>query len=172
MTNKEALELLDKHNMCHKCQKAKQLHNRKFCARCLEKIALNNMKRYDAQKAHEYQARRREIYQEKKATGICVRCTKPATYGMYCYEHSIEAHRRSAKRAQIRKNERHDRGLIPEYRAVHNLCCYCGKPVEEPRKHGRACNACAAMMREHSMRADKSYWKSLNDLRFAEMEYK
>lgn len=46
MDNKKRIELLDKHNMCHKCEKAKQFPNRKFCAECLEKITLTNIQRY------------------------------------------------------------------------------------------------------------------------------
>lgn len=163
MDNKKRIELLDKHNMCHKCEKAKQLPNRKFCAECLEKITLANIQRYDPVKAHEYQARRRELYQKHKANGICVRCSKIATHGIYCYEHSIEAKRHSQANAKKRKMERHERGLIPEYRKENNLCYYCGKPVEDSAHHGRACNACAKQMSENSSKGDKTYWKAWRD---------
>lgn len=162
MDSKERLALLNKLHLCHKCEKARPMKNRKFCPECLEKIALANAKNYDSQKAHEYQSRRREIYREKKATGICVRCIKPATHGLYCYEHSISAKRHSQQRAKSEKSERHERGLIPEYRKEHNLCYYCGKPVQDAEKHGRACNDCAKEMSEHARKGDKSYWCSMN----------
>ena len=75
MTSQEKYALLDKLGLCHKCEKARPMANRKYCPECLEMIALDNAKRYDSQKAHEYQPRRREIYQQKKEQGICVRCT-------------------------------------------------------------------------------------------------
>jgi hypothetical protein len=163
MTNQERLALLDKHGLCHKCEKSKQLPNRKFCAKCLEKIALSNIERYDPVKAHEYQARRRELYKEHKANGICVRCSQPATHGLYCYEHSIKAKRHSKEMAQKRKRERHERGLIPEHREQNNLCVFCGAPVEDKQHHGRACNACAKKMSDYSMKGDKTYWKAWRD---------
>jgi len=160
MTNEERLKLLDKLSLCHKCEKAKQFPNRKFCAECLEKIQLDNIKRYDSAKAHEYQARRRELYKIKKENGICVRCTQKATHGLYCYKHSIEAKRHSLKNAERRKRERHERGLIPEYRRKNNLCCYCGNPIEDKKRHGNACNSCAEEMSEYSYRGNKTYWKA------------
>lgn len=163
MTNQEKLILLDKYKMCHKCEKAKQLPNRKFCAQCLEKIQISNIERYNSEKAHEYQTRRRELYQEHKANGICVRCSKPATHGLYCYEHSIKAKKHSAEMAQKRKWQRHERGLIPAYREQNNLCYYCGTPVEDKQHHGRACNACAKIMSEHSLKGDKTYWRAWRD---------
>lgn len=166
MDNKERLALLDKLHLCHKCEKAKPMKNRKFCLECLEKIALSNMKRYDRQKAHEYQTRRRQIYREKKEKGICIRCSKKATHGMYCLECSIKVKRRSQERAQKRKKERHEKGLIPEYRKEYNLCYYCGKPVEDAEKHGRACNDCANKMAEYSRLGDKAYWNGLDGIIF------
>lgn len=156
---KENMSLLDKHGICHKCQKAKCFQGYKYCAECLEKIAKSNIKRYDPQKAHEYQARRRELYKEHKEKGICVRCSKPATHGIYCLDHSIEARRNSQANAQKRKRQRHERGLITDYRREHNLCCYCGKPVENP-KILRVCNECRKKFSDISYRGDKSYFQS------------
>ena len=158
MDNQERLKLLDKLHLCHMCEKARQAHNRKYCPSCIEKYSQYNSKNYSPVKAHEYQKRRREIYQEKKKQGICVRCLKPATNGLYCYEHSIAARRQSQKTAQIRRQQRLQRGLIPEYRLKHNLCCYCGKPVDS-EKHGRACSQCAQKMAKASAKADKAKWK-------------
>lgn len=156
---KENMSLLDKHGICHKCQKAKCFQGYKYCAECLEKIAESNIKRYDPVKAHAYQNRRKELYKEHKEKGICVRCSKPAARGLYCLEHSIEAKKRSQDNAQRRKRQRHERGLIPEYRKEHGLCCYCGKPVENP-KILRACNACREKFSKISYRGDKTFFKS------------
>ena len=122
-------EWLTSMNLCHKCRKKKPAPGRKFCFDCLDIIRADDRKRYNAEKSKEYQCRRREIYQEKKAAGICVRCSKPATHGMYCYEHSIEQKRASQKRSQIRKIARHERELIPDERKSKSLCLWCGNPV-------------------------------------------
>lgn len=165
MNNRERLELLDKLNLCHKCEKAPQFPGRKFCAECLEKIAEYNAKRYNPQKAHEYQARRRELYQQKKEQGICVRCSKLATHGLYCYEHSIEAKKRSQINAARRKRERHERGLVPEYRIKNKLCLRCATPIEQGN-NTLFCNACREKSSEWSRMADKSYWINDNKIVF------
>lgn len=162
MNNKERLELLDKLNLCHKCEKAPQMHNRKFCPECLEKIAEYNARRYDSKKAHQYQARRREIYRQKKEQGICVRCLKPATHGLHCYEHSIEAKRRSQINASRRKRQRHERGLIPKHRIQNRLCLRCGTSIEQDN-NTLLCNECRRKCSEWSKMGDKSYQKELNN---------
>lgn len=157
--NQKRIETLDRHHLCHKCEKAKQLPNRKYCAECLEKIQLINIERYDPIKAHEYQARRRELYQEKKKNGICVRCSEKATHGLYCYRHSIQEKRKSKSRAQIRKRERHERGLIPEHRKLNGLCCFCGEALGERQNYTQCCKACAEKFSEISHRGDKALIK-------------
>jgi hypothetical protein len=96
---------------------------------------------------------------KKKENGICVRCSKPATHGLFCYECSIKQKRSKKKWLQKEKNKRHDRGLIPEYRKENNLCCYCGNPIDS-NKHGQACSKCAEKMAEYSKRANKTYWRN------------
>lgn len=124
-------EWLTRMNLCHKCRKEKPAPGKKYCFRCLDIIRMDNTKRYDAQKASEYQKRRRELYRLKKKQGICVRCSSPATHGIYCYEHSIEAKRHSRKMSDKRKMIRYERGLIPDIRRKNNQCLWCGKPALE-----------------------------------------
>lgn len=164
MTSKEIYALLDKLNLCHRCQKSLQLPNRKFCADCIEKIAEYNAKKYDPKKAHEYQARRREIYRQKKEDGICIRCTKPATHGLFCYEHFIQAKRRNRESAERRKRERHERGLIPEYREINNLCLRCGNPIDV--NNSKLCSVCCEENKKNSALADKSKWRKDEQVRF------
>ena len=142
MTSQEKYAMLDSLNLCHKCEKARPAPGKKYCFDCLDKIAECNARRYDPQKAKEYQSRRREIYQKKKEQGICVRCSKPATYGLYCYECSIKAKRKNAATAEQRKRKRHNRGLIPEQRQKQRLCFRCGKPANG----GKYCSDCLAAM--------------------------
>ena len=134
-------EWLTEMGLCHKCRKNKAAPNRKFCFGCLDKIREYNAKRYNKEAAKEYRSRRREIYREKKEKGICVRCNKKATHGMYCYEHYLKEHRKSSERADNAKRERHERGLIPEERKANGLCLWCGK------KAVNGTNAC----KKHSM---------------------
>lgn len=133
-------EWLTEMNLCHRCRKEKAAPDRKFCFECLDKIREENRKHYDKQKAKDYQKRRREIYREKKDNGICIRCNKQATHGMYCYEHYLKEHRKSIKRANDAKQERHEKGLIPEERKANGLCLWCG----EKAVNGK--NACARHM--------------------------
>lgn len=162
--SEEKYALLDKLNLCHKCEKSKQLPNRKFCATCLEKIAEYNAQHYDKQKAQEYQARRREIYQEKKQKGICVRCTKKATHGLYCYEHFICAKRHNSNTAARRKRERHERGLIPVTRLQQGLCIRCGQPLDVLKF--KMCEFCREQNKINSEKADKTKWRSSERARY------
>ena len=95
-------EWLDRMNLCHRCRKERPAPGRKFCFDCLDKIREENARRYDPGKAREYQARRRELYRQKKTAGICVRCSKPATHGIYCYDHLIAAKRHNRETARRR----------------------------------------------------------------------
>lgn len=142
MTSQEKYILLDKLRLCHRCEKARPAPGRKYCFDCLDKISEYNAKHYDKEKSKEYQHRRKEIYNEKKAQGICVRCTKPATHGIYCYECSIKAKRHNAATAERRKRERHDRGLIIDYRLKNGLCLRCGKAAGA----GKYCEDCMSAM--------------------------
>ena len=116
-------EWLTEMGLCHKCRKSRVAPNRKFCFECLGRIREENAKRYDPEKSKEYQLRRRKIYREKKRKGICTRCNKKATHGMYCYEHYVKQKRRSAERTARAKAERHERGLIPDERKTNGLWC-------------------------------------------------
>lgn len=163
-SNTERLKLLDKYNMCHKCEKAKCAPGKKYCFDCLDKIRELDRKAYDPEKAKKYQVRRRELYRQHIADGICVRCSKPATHGIYCLECSIKVKKHNIKTAERRKQERHDRGLIPAYRIENGLCFYCGEPVDTDTK---ICSKCTQKRREDSLRADKSLLRMYNKLLFA-----
>lgn len=120
-------EWLTEMGLCHKCRRQKTAPGRKHCFDCLDKIREDSAKRYDSERAKKYQSRRREIYKQKKENGICVRCNKKSTHGMYCYEHYIKEHKKGMKRAEIEKIKRHDRGLIPAERKNNGLCLWCGE---------------------------------------------
>jgi len=44
----------------------------------------------------------------KKEAGICVKCKKPATHKIWCYEHYIAAKRNGQQQALRKRNERQD----------------------------------------------------------------
>lgn len=153
---------LDAMGLCHKCGYRKKFPGRQFCPECLEKIAEINAKKYDPAKAHEYQTRRREIYREKKEAGICIRCKKPATHGMYCYSHYIVAKRRSQEQAKESRNKRHDRGLVPDQRARESRCLWCGEPASGGTN---ACDYHRKLFSDAGKRGKKT-WDELNKLIF------
>lgn len=171
--DEEIRKWLDEHGMCHKCGKQKVLENRKFCPDCIEKNIINCMKKYQKKPESEmiydgkpYNERRKELYRQKRENGICVRCTNKAEHGRLCWECFRKCKKINDKRLQKQKDERLSRGLIPEYRKENGLCCFCGNPVENPKNHGRACNACALKFRQYSLRGDKTYWRTLNTVTF------
>lgn len=158
-------EWLDRMNLCHRCRKERPAPGRKFCFECLDKIREENARRYDADKAKKYQARRRELYRLKKDAGICVRCSKPATHGIYCYDHLISAKRHNRNTAERRKIERNERGLVPEKRAAAGLCQKCGS--EKPSKQ-KYCDNCIKKLEDALNRGrDKSPFREMERQRYA-----
>jgi hypothetical protein len=105
-------EWLTAMNLCHRCKSSKPAPERKFCFDCLDKIREINARNYDPDKAKAYQTRRREIYRQKKEAGICVKCRKPATHKIFCYEHYIVSKRNGQKQALRKRNERQDRKTV------------------------------------------------------------
>lgn len=157
-------EWLDKMHLCHRCRKARPAPRRKYCFDCLDKIRDENERRYDPQRAKAYQVRRRELYAKKKQDGICVRCSKSATHGLYCYEHMLEAKRHSARTAACRKAERHERGLVPDFRKGNGLCLRCGNATD-----GTYCPECAKNMADALEKGRKnSPFRRLEKLRYME----
>ena len=136
---------LDRMNLCHRCRKERPAPGRKYCFDCLDRIKEENARRYDPEKAQKYQIRRREIYNQKKADGICVRCNRLATHGIYCYEHLIAAKRHNREIAERRRIERHERGLIPEKRIAAGLCPRCGREKKKTQKY---CGRCLEQLLE------------------------
>lgn len=163
-------EWLTKMNLCHKCRKQKPAPERKFCFDCLEVIKVENAKRYNSEKAKKYNQRRRELYEEHKSKGICVRCNKKATNGLYCLEHNIKAKKRSRERAQQNKIIRHERGLIPKYRIENGLCLVCGEKIEESnlKRECKVCKKHSDFFSECGKKGkNNSAWKEDNKIVFA-----
>lgn len=113
-------------------------------------------------------AAHREAYKEKKENGICVRCAKKATHGLYCRDHYIAEKRKSADRSQIRKNQRQEKGLINEYRRQQGLCLWCG---EKATGGTCACDKHRAIFAQASQKSmGREYWARLKKLRIEEIK--
>lgn len=151
-------EWLTKMGLCHKCRKNKVAPHRKFCFDCLDKIREENAKRYDSEKAKEYQSRRREIYRQKKKDGICVRCNKKSTHGMYCIDCSLKVKRHNAKTAERRKEERHKRGNITELRRKNFICIRCESKLtdEDVSSKYQLCKNCRDKLKEVGMKGNEN----------------
>lgn len=173
MTNEEYYAMLDRHHLCHGCHKEKAFQGRKFCPECLEKKATKNAKWREKQRASPelMQAERdrcRAWYHQHKDAGLCVRCGRPATHGLYCYEHSIRNKRRGQKQAEKDRRDALDRVNVNDYRRENHLCCYCGAPIEDGNPT-RACNACRERFRSYLQK--NNGWKQYGEFKFGKRLY-
>lgn len=121
--------------ICVKCGKNDAFAGRTLCSACIEKIQnhyeQNREKISQKRRTEEYRKQCRERDQRHRENGICKKCKKKATHGIYCYEHYIQERRYTLRRSQEQKNARRDRGLIPEKRKECGLCLWCGEPAIE-----------------------------------------
>lgn len=160
-------EWLTEMGLCHRCRKEKVAPGKKFCFDCIDKYREENAKRYDPEYAKEYQKKRREIYAEKKKKGICVRCNKKATHGMYCLECSIKVKRHNTKTAERRKQQRHERGLVPVKRTNNRLCLYCGNALTDNDGEFKVCQSCREKASEYGkIGAKNSPFRALEKQRY------
>lgn len=175
MTSKEKYALLDKLGLCYECHKAKQFGKWKYCPECLEKIAERNARaraKITPEDRERINTKARERYWRCKQEGLCPLCSKPATHGMYCYEHSIAVKKRGQERTARSKQERHDKGLIPDYRVANRLCRSCGAPIEDGNET-KLCNACRARMsRIAQPNVERHIWRDMNARDFGREKYK
>lgn len=173
MTSEEYYAMLDRNHLCHKCHKEKAFPGRKYCPECLEKNALKNAKQLEriranpelAQKLRDYHRAR---YHQHKDAGLCVACNKPATHGMYCYEHFVKDKRRIQKQTEKGRRDALDRVNVHNYRRENHLCCYCGAPVEDGNPT-RACNTCRVKFGSYLQK--NNGWKQYGEFRFGRKLY-
>ena len=168
--DKETREFYDKLGVCICCRKEKRAAGHVQCPRCLERGVLYQAeKRASATPEMKAEAnmKRREAYNRRRDAGLCPYCGKPATHGIYCYEHSIKEKRHHQELAAKAKQARHDRGLIPDYRKANHLCLQCGAPIEDGNDT-MYCNFHRAKMVEYNRMADSTLWKSF---RFGRLLY-
>lgn len=155
-------EWLTEMGLCHKCRKEKPAPGRKYCFECLDKHRDYRRKNYNKEKERKYNQRKKERRREKIKSGICSICSKKATQGIYCYEHSIYTKRQMIERNEELKRKRHERGLIPEYRKENGLCVRCGEELSEKDKNEnyKMCFCCREKQSEILKKArENSFWK-------------
>lgn len=155
-------EWLTQMGLCHKCRKEKTAPGKKFCFDCLDKTREYNRKHYNSEYAKMYQKRRRELYEEHKKAGICVRCNKKATNGLYCMECGIKTKRNRKKRSEASRIKRNERGLIPNERKKEGLCLWCGEKANLGKncceKHSKIFSESGKKARGKDKEV-KTYWK-------------
>ena len=115
------------------------------------------LKKYYRENRDIINEKQRKAYEEKKAHGICVRCEKKATNGLYCKEHYINQKKRSSQRAMKKKAEREELGLIPQTRRNEGLCLWCGSNASGGTM---ACEKHRAIFKESSRKANHTWKKS------------
>lgn len=105
--------------ICPRCRKRPTAPGRVHCFECLDAFKGYYYNHRDEKIAYEkkHSYRRKELYKKKKESGICVRCSKPATHGLYCYECSIKVKRKEIRRREKRKRERSDKSEVYNIRS-------------------------------------------------------
>ena len=99
--------------------------------------------------------------------GLCANCSRNPVEGkQYCIDCLIKRKRAERKYREKEKAERHERGLIPEFRLENHLCYMCGVQLPEGNKHGKVCDECSKKLLERRNKGDFTYWKGLNHLVF------
>ena len=167
---KEEYEFLKSIGICVQCRKNKAFDGHVNCPECIEKDNARSAKMRekmtdaDKEKRNEYQRLRTQKHKEQ---GLCIKCSRPAKYGAFCYYHKIESIRYSKARSELRKQD--DKPSVIEIKKANGLCLRCGKPVEG--NHGTWCDGCAEKQRIITIRAAETHkWRDDNKLVFMPAE--
>lgn len=106
---------------------------------------------------------------KRRKKGVCVRCNKKATHGMYCIDCSIKVKRHNQRTSERRKEERHKRGLIPEQREKDGMCLKCGTPLSTKDKENgyKICFSCRKKLNEYAGKGRENHpWRKDEKLRY------
>lgn len=115
------------HKICPKCRVNNAFGNYVHCAECLEKLSLENRKRYIRNGGDIYSSRyaqkKKELRKKRIAAGLCPNCGKPAKIGKFCLKHHIK---------NVERNEKRRSGKLQgerfRERMAAGLCMYCEEP--------------------------------------------
>lgn len=151
--------------ICVQCRKNNAFPNHVYCPECIEKDVLRQanyrqkMTREDKDRRNE---RARQRRQEHKAQGLCVRCSRPAQYGVLCYYHKIQSIKENRKASE--KKRREGRISKRQFKKEQGICYRCDKPIDG--NHGSWCAECAEKQAEAVRHNKNSYWAAQNELVF------
>lgn len=153
--------------LCCDCKQrdAFTLNGRWRCAECGEKYNQRQSERRKAGAQAKENASARAQYAERKATGLCVQCRKPAVSGKArcprCLKRDCKAKKESFRR-------RHPETNLP--RGDNGFCWLCNK---KPSLDGqRLCQSCRDLCAAQALKLprDRSghFWKALNYATFVQ----
>ena len=152
------------HGLCTQCGKNTVFGNERMCPECLAKYEIYNKNRTKEQQErykNRFRIQQRNLYQERKAQGICTKCGKrKAMPGKrkcgICLEKDAEIHR---IRCYHKIDER-------QMRIENRLCYYCGEPLDEDDI--KICKDCMERCRRSGQKSlsMNKYWKMDNKIAF------
>ena len=119
MTQKEVYQWYKAHGICVRCHGREAEPYRVLCLECMEKqMKYESTRIIDKEKKAKQQ---RERMKKRKEQGICYKCKRKATHGVFCHEHYIYDKRMARER---KKKGFGDVGL----------CRICGEPPVPGKK--------------------------------------
>lgn len=167
---KEEYAELKRLSICVQCRKNKAFDGHVSCPECIEKDNNRHARRREIMTDADKESRReyaRQWTQKHKEQGLCIKCSRPAKYGAFCYYHKIESIRYSKARSELRKQD--DKPNVIEIRKANGLCLRCGKPIEG--NHGTWCDDCAEKQRIVFIRTAETHkWRDDDKLVFLPAE--
>lgn len=130
--------------VCPRCRVNDAFHNHTFCAKCLEKISVENT-RYSHKRAG-YQANQNKAkkiqYHERKKAGLCTVCgKKTAQHGQLCNECHAKRMNRRRHSKEYQKFGGRKCGDAFRERMAAGVCMFCGKPQVAGYKFCKDCLA-------------------------------
>lgn len=142
------------HNLCLRCGNPVDDVHYVYCLDCRQRLSEINRKPDEEKLTYEdLLTKQKALYWERRNKGICVKCEKPATHGIYCYEHYLRC-TRSCRRYQ---QEQREQNKVKRQEIIDNkICLQCGKPIE-PGSDKKWCRECREKQGERSKK-----WFALN----------
>mgnify|MGYP001773348469 CR=1 FL=1 len=156
--------------VCPKCGREDAFPGHVYCPSCLEKQQKKSRDYYhrlsakDKELRHKKASKRhKELYQQRKAEGLCVACGKKAVKGVFCLECYAKNKKRNWERAQKKKIE--TGGNPMDLRVEKGLCRFCEEPALPGHRLCEKHYATAVETARHA-RQFNHYWREENQLLF------
>lgn len=124
MPSKEDYAFYKSIGVCTTCRKKMAVPGKTDCEECAEKKR-RYAARYYKENAEHLKEASKSRYQKRIGSGVCARCSKPATHGIYCYDCFLYQKRKTREKAERNRLKRHEKGLVSERRAMEGKCRFC-----------------------------------------------